>query len=131
MKTYLKDLTLEEVIKRLKNGEVVKIDNIKSYYKMIDGVICRFYEDGDIGVGDMFYKAPRDIYFETEESFKITKIGYYKARNGKKVFVYDIDGDNIRFVAIGGKRYYTGHIDGSFWNNKTQKPYDIIGKWED
>ena len=128
-KQYIKYMKPEEIIERLSGGEIIKDDNSDKYFKMINGIIChlgKYY-----CVMNTKIRTDKQYYFENEELFKITEIGYYKARNGKKVFVYDIDGDNIRFVAIGGKRYYTGHTNGSFWNNNTQKPYDIIGKWED
>ena len=51
MKTYLKDLTPEDVIKRLKNGEVV-YGNGSWIYKMIDGIIWAFC-DKEYYVGAM------------------------------------------------------------------------------
>ena len=40
MKTYLKDLTPDEVIRRLKAGEVVKHEKGNYEKKWIDGIIC-------------------------------------------------------------------------------------------
>lgn len=141
MKTYLKDLTIEEIIKRLKNGEVIKIEYNKGYYKMIDGIICRFYEDGDVGVGDMFYKKPKDAYFETEEPFEIKETGFYKTRDGSKVYIswikyYNDNGmcsSSDEFVCYGifenGDNVFTWNIFGK--SNSNSDKLDIISKWED
>lgn len=45
MKTYLKDLTPEEIIQRLKNGEILHPVNPDFYIKMIDGVLCKYFND--------------------------------------------------------------------------------------
>lgn len=66
MRIYLKDLTPEEIIKRLKRGEV-----IKTYYisiKMVDGIIIRFYDNGDYILNDNTYidRTDNSYYFEGE-----------------------------------------------------------------
>lgn len=66
MRIYLKDLTPEEIIKRLKRGEV-----IKTYYisiKMVDGIIIRFYDNGDYILNDNTYidRTDNSYYFEEE-----------------------------------------------------------------
>lgn len=131
MKTYLKNLTPEEIIKRLKNGEVVKVDNIKSYYKMIDGVICKFYKDGDVGVGEMFYKNPKDIYFETKEPLTFEQGKFYKTRDGKKAYISSITTTYIYGIITGKTSMDTWHLNGMHWHNGDKHKNDIISKWED
>lgn len=48
MKTYLKDLSPEEVIRRLKAGEVVKCEKTNFVYKVIDDLPCIIYDDGEV-----------------------------------------------------------------------------------
>lgn len=48
-KIYLKNLPSKVVVRRLKNGEAVYTDYDDSYYfKMIDGILCRVCNDGEI-----------------------------------------------------------------------------------
>lgn len=136
MKTYVKDLTPEEIIKRLKNGEVVKIKDSKEYFKMIDGVICRFFSYGDVGIGSLLYTEPDDVYFETEELFEIKETGLYKTRCGRKVFVSDISLNPDRTYKISG--IIEGDKLSSNWtvygnaveSGDYESTDDIISKWE-
>lgn len=134
MKTYLKDLTTEEIIKRLKNGEVAKTGNDKDYYKMIDGVICYYCSDGDDGIGTIIYKKSDNAYFETEEPFEIKEAGLYKTRDGRKVFVSHIgDSDNtynISGIILNDYLSKTWTIEGRI-NTGYKDNEDIISKWED
>ena len=72
MKTYLKDLRPDEVIRRLKAGEVVKHDMISDKYKIIDGMLWGFFDDGDISCNDSI-RISRDseYYFETPDELKL------------------------------------------------------------
>jgi hypothetical protein len=133
MKTYIKNLTPEEIIKRLKNGEIVKIENSKEYFKMIDGVVCRFFDYGDIGIGSVLFKEPDDVYFETEEPFEIKETGFYMTRACAKVYVNSID-ENRKKV-IGGvieweDKYFYWNKNGVYCSGR-EDAKDIIGKWKD
>ena len=132
MKTYLKKISLEETIRRLKNGEVVKIENSKDYIKMVEGVICKFYNDSeDIGIGAVFYKNPSDVYFETKDPFKIKETGLYKSERGKRIFISKIyKKENIAagvFENSTGTR--TWKLDGEEITSGIKE--NIISKWED
>lgn len=133
MKTYLKNLTTEEIIKRLKNGEVVKVENDKNYYKMTDGIICCYCSDGDVIVDSSIFKNQGNKYFETEEPFKIKETGLYKTRDGKRAFVSYINED-VKYCIIGiveGKNVFlTWTINGSYHIGE-ENPEDIVSKWED
>lgn len=63
MKTYLKDLSPEEVISRLKAGEVVKVKGEKYTYKMIDGILCGLYGNGGFDFNTTIFKSEQH-YFE-------------------------------------------------------------------
>ena len=140
MKTYLKDLTPEEIIKRLKNGEILHPVNPDFYIKMIDGVLCEFYNNElkfiNVQVGSVYRPDSNegyDFYFETEEPFEIKEAGLYKTRDGRKVFVSCIiDGDFpvVRGIIQGEEKttswYLSGEYEQCFKNDE-----DIISKWED
>ena len=137
MKTYLKDLTPEEIIKRMKNGEVIKIKDCEDYLKMIDGVLCRFYSSGDVGFGAVIYRDPNDVYFETEEPFKIEDIGFYKTRNKRKVFISSILGKNFIGIVTGETNAFKWTDKGEILTTGKDKNFetidsnlDIISKWE-
>lgn len=131
MKTYLKDLTTEEIIKRLKNGEVAKTGNDEYYYKMIDGVICCYCSDGDDGIGTIIYKKSDNAYFETEEPFQIKETGFYKTREGKKAYISRITTTYIYGIITGKTSMNTWHLNGMHWGNGDIHKNDIISKWED
>lgn len=133
MKTYLKDLTTEEVIKRLKNGEFLQ-NPFGGYYKMVDGIICKFLPSGNTVIADcLSSQINGDCYFETEEPFEIKEAGLYKTRDGRKVFVSCIINGDIPLVRgiIQDEEhitswYLSGEYEQCFKNNE-----DIISKWED
>lgn len=135
MKTYLKDLTLEEIIKRLKNEEVIYFDLAKQVHiKMIDGIICKFFGAKDVEINHFFSMTDSSYYFETEEPFEIKETGLYKTRSGRKVFVSDISKKPNRIYKISG--IIEGDALSSNWpvyGSETMGVVsnDIISKWEE
>ena len=138
MKTYLKDLAPEEIIKRLKNGEILHPVNPDFYIKMIDGVLCEFYNNElkfiNVQVGSVYRPDSNegyDFYFETEEPFEIKETGLYKTICGKKVFVSQIADDTTVFGMIEGfSSRDVWDIKGKYMGNQ-ETILDIISKWED
>lgn len=131
MKTYLKDLTPEEIIKRLKNGEIVKIEDSKEYFKMIDGIVCRFYDYGDVGIGCSIFKDPNDVYFETEEPLTFEQGKFYKTREGKKAYISRITTTYIYGIITEKTVGEVWYLNGMHWNNGDKHKNDLISKWED
>lgn len=132
MKTYLKDLTPEEIIRRLKNGEVPKSPLSREIIKLVDGVLFMKKEDGSIIVNPRF-EITSDLYFETEEPFEIKETGFYRTRVGAKVYVNSID-ENRKKV-IGGviewaDKYYYWDRNGVYCSGR-EDAKDIISKWEE
>jgi hypothetical protein len=134
MKTYLKDLTPEEIIKRLKNGEVIKMKHNKVYIKMIDGIMVRFYPSYKPDINTTINLNDSTFYFETEEPFEIKETGLYKTRDGRKAFVSRIgDSDNtynVSGIILNDYSSNTWTIEGRI-NTGYKDNEDIIGKWED
>ena len=136
MKTYLKNLTPEEIIKRLKNGEIIKTEENRDdiCIKYYDGVICRAYKDGSFTINAGFTNDNIcGYYFETEEPFEIKETGFYETRVGAKVYVNSID-ENRKKV-IGGviefaDKYFYWNRNGVYCSDR-EDAKDIIGKWED
>lgn len=48
MKTYLKDLTLDEVVNRLQAGQVAKCDNVPIKFKIIGGMLRGLWDNREI-----------------------------------------------------------------------------------
>lgn len=134
-KTYLNTLKPEEVIKRLKDGDVIHKDNSSVIIKFIDGVTVK--EHGTIIIYNYMITIDEinDYYFEEEEKFEITETGIYKTREGKKAFVYEIDegDDDIYHV------YYIVENDGRTFsvtkqgrvNKYNTSPNDLVSKWKE
>lgn len=112
MKTYLKDLTPEEVIRRLKAGEVVKNETTSYVCKVIDGVLCGFRSDGEININTTFTIAKGGkYYFETPDELKLEVGKCYRTRDGRKAFVAVVD-DKYVFGVIEDDRVT------ATWNKK-------------
>ena len=82
-KRYLN--TLEEVIKALKEGKIIKTTKTKRALKMVDGVIVQLEENGfvlSIGSGLIMEDKP---YIEEPEPLKLEVGKFYKTRRGDKV----------------------------------------------
>jgi hypothetical protein len=130
MKTYLKDLTPEEIIRRLKNGEVAKIENRKNFYKMIDGVLCYVGESGFI-INDVILIGEYNEYFETEEPLIFEQGKFYKTREGKKAYISRITATYIYGIVTEKTSSEIWKLDGTHWNKEEPHKNDLISKWED
>ena len=138
MKTYLKDLTPEEVIRRLKAGEVVKCETdecepMEGQYKMIDGVICGFFEDGDILYGSgISVSQDNGFYFETPDELKLEVGKCYKTRDGRKSFVSFKNSDAyFRGTVVGDFEYISWQENGKHDYSTNGHPLDLISEWSD
>lgn len=131
MKTYLKDLAPEEVIRRLKAGEVVKHEKGNYEKKWIDGIICTIFNSGGFIVND-FLREDESAYFETPDELKLEVGKCYKTRDGRKAFVFFYDEDeNEYYVCVQGINdvmYFNG--DGSM-DVDQEHDLDLISEWSD
>lgn len=88
-KIYTKDLSVEEVIARLKRGEVM--ENINgSRRRFVDGVLIAEHPTGEWGILPSIHCS--EVSWFQEEILIDFKIGnYYKTTTGKKALCYHID----------------------------------------
>ncbi len=138
MKTYIKNLTPEEIIKRLKNGEILYPVNPDYHIKMIDGVICEFYNNElqfiNTQIGSVYRPDSNegfDYYFETEESLTFEEGKFYKTREGKKAYISRITTTYIYGIITGKTSLDTWNLKGMHWYDKSPHKNDLISKWED
>ena len=133
MKTYLKDLTHEEIIKRLKNGEVVKIKYNGSYIKMIDGIMVKFYplHKFIINVSIDLDLEGDDYYFEKEEPLTFEEGKFYKTREGKKAYISRITTTYFYGIITGKTALDTWNLKGMHWCDNSPHKNDLISKWEE
>ena len=133
MKTYLKDLTPEEIIKRLKNGEVIKIEHSGSYIKMIDDIMVKFYplHKSCINIAIDLDLEGSDFYFETEEPLTFEEGKFYKTREGKKAYISRITTTRFYGIITGKTSLDTWNLNGMHWCDKYPHKNDLISKWED
>lgn len=130
MRTYLKDLTPEEVIQRLKNGEIIKFDNNKTFHiKMIDGIICRIYDGNNFMINGGFDND--SFYFETEESLTFEEGKFYKTREGKKAYISRKTTTRFYGIITGKTSLDTWNLEGMHWYDKSPHKNDLISKWEE
>lgn len=128
-KTYLSTLEPEEIIKRLKNGEVINDEESISTIKMIDGVIVKEYAQEMTFNYAFTVDSVDDYYFEEEEKFEITETGLYKTREGGRVFISAIE-DYAFGIVEGEKIRRDWYLTGRFGEGLKSR-IDIVSKWED
>lgn len=132
-KVYLNTLTPEEIIKRLKAGEVVKFDNSSCIVSMVDGVIIS-KNKGSFMFNDCFTVSYiSKSYFEEEEKFEITETGLYKTRDGRQVYVSVVDDESdypVRGIVSGSIGLQSWTREGINMQGETLE-IDIVAKWED
>ena len=129
MRTYLKNLTLEEIITRLKKGEIIKVRNSEIYTRMVDNIIVRFFPKNKPYINPAIDLNNDNFYFE--ERFKIKETGFYKTRDGRKVFVSKIYDDCIIGLIDGDEELMNWNLNGFVFDDEREDNQDIIGKWED
>lgn len=102
-KIYLNTLKTEEIIKRLKAGEVIKIDGDQLFeIKCIDGVVCSFDGPAKRINTSVVIDDHDDFYFEgADDPFKITETGVYKTKDGRRAFICEVR-EHIVFGMIEG-----------------------------
>lgn len=131
MKIYLKDLTLEEVIKRLKNGEIIKVRNSEIYTRMVDDIIVRFFSKNKPYINPAIDLNNDNFYFEIKEPLTFEEGKFYKTREGKKAYISKITTTYIYGIITGKTTKETWYLDGMYWHNGDEHKNDLISKWED
>lgn len=131
MKIYLKDLTPEEVIQRLKNGEVVKIEDRETYISMIDGIIVEFCPFNKPYINPPINLDDDRFYFETEEPLTFEEGKFYKTREGKKAYISKITTTRFYGIITGKTSLDTWNLEGMHWYDKSPHKNDLISKWEE
>lgn len=123
---YLNTLAPEEIIKRLKNGEVVHIDGSDSNtFKMIDGVVCSCYNGKPYCIGVGLDVEDDDYFFEDAEPFKIEKTGKFKTRDGRIAFVAVVNDDYCYGMICGDAGSKMWRIDGK-WTSSEDTENDLV-----
>lgn len=132
MKTYLKDLTPDEVIRRLKAGEVVKNERTTTILKIIDGMVCRIWADGDIDYNmSISINKTADDYFEYPYNIKLEVGGRYKNKGGDQVCIFCCVNNIYKGVIMGTFDIFEWNEYGSYYKDGTESQLDIISEWSD
>ena len=132
MKTYIRDLKFDEVIERIKKGEIIIDEETGDIIKYYDGMICKFYKDGTYIIGYCISSDPVfPYYFETKEPFSLEVDKFYRTKDNKKVYIYEKNRGYSFGVVL-------GHGVCSWHNNTKEVCYKdkndslkIVGKWEE
>ena len=133
MKTYLKDLTPDEVIIRLKAGEVVKHEKGNYEKKWIDGIICTIFNAGGFVINDCL-GCDESAYFETPDELKLEVGKKYKTRDNRTVFIYNFD-EKLDYPFCGvimgtSDCCYNWGKNGRFYYSEETED-DLISEWSD
>lgn len=130
MKTYLKDLTLEEIIRRLKAREVVKNEKIEEMCALVNGCMFKFREN-DALIPCLFY-WDENSYFETLDELKLEVGKCYKTRDGRKAFVssYNSSTKYCRGAVIDFLNLAVWTENGLYLY-ATESGLDLVSEWSD
>jgi hypothetical protein len=129
MKKHLN--SVEEVIKELKDeGKIFDGENSDKCYKMVNGIICTIYTNGDINFNTSIFitKDKNRYYTEEQEPLKFEVNKPYKTRENLKVFLNEINEKNGHMHFINADDSYWTNEKGKYDNNEITKA-DIIGVW--
>lgn len=130
-KVYLN--TPEEVIKALKDGKEVCIEDDNVVYKMVEDIIIGTKEEFTY-VGDSILMMDKPYILE-EEQIKLEVGKFYRTRNNSKVCCYfvnprDVDkGYCCNCVIVGTENYLYYKKTGRFTDKESQ--WDIVEEWKD
>lgn len=138
MRKYTKDMTTEEVIRCLWAGEIVRVLDSDTTYRISNGLLCRYKDDGGCDIGVQLNPWCDQYYFDCPDEFKITKTGLYRTRDGQKVFVSHIVKDDedcdfpVEGVIEGSSEVHNWRTSG-LWDGYVYKiaDKDIVGEWNE
>lgn len=133
-KVLLKDLPIDEVVKKLQEGKTLKEKESDTYVKVVNGVICTFYENGDIGINDNIIfniKDETSMYFEEPEEFKLEVGKRYRTRDERQAYIYRYDGFKFHGVIINSPSFFEWFENGTYNYNGKESTLDIISEWSD
>lgn len=128
MKEYIKDLTVETVISRLKQGEV--LTDGRRHVECIDGMIVLKCEK-DWVINYSISKEFDELYFDRPAPELKLEIGkFYKTRDGKKAYVFAVNSEGKYNVAIEGEGAYSVFA-GGYYSEEEETDGDLIGLWRE
>ena len=131
MKEYIKDLTLDTVMERLKQGQRVVSDTHMASIELIDGILVgRKGKEWIIGqsISSMDYFA--EWYFERPKPQMEIIIGkFYTTRDGKKAYVFAKNSAGKYNVAIEGEGAYSV-FEGGYFSEEEETDGDLVSAWD-
>ena len=128
-RVYLKDLPIDEVIRRLKAGKILKNEQNKGQIKYINGVLCKICENGTIEYNTNFWTCNVVHYFEEPEELKLEVGKCYRTRDGRKAFISVVNDMYACGIIEGNSVVTTWGHNGVCDNDDDGE--DIISEWSD
>lgn len=129
MKKYLDDLKPEEVIARLKQGEILKSEDGTTIYEYIEGFIVGNDKDNFcINPCIASYGCIDRLYFDMPEPELKIEVGkFYQTRGGKRAYVFAQNSEGKYNVAIEGGEAYSV-FNGGYYSEKEETDKDLLEK---
>lgn len=134
MKEYIKDMPVEKIIERLKNGEELKFESRGDEYifKIINGVpVCLCGKECTSIFASLNMNADKDLYFETPDKLDLEVGKFYKTRGGLKAIVVYCDSKEMFYTVhiIGDEEQYTVYSDGVY-DTQEETENDLVAEWD-
>lgn len=132
MKTYLKDLTLDEVIDKLKSGESIKYDTSDAETKYRDNMLLTVLPDGKYTINvEISSCLNRVAYFETQDELKLEVGKCYRTRKGKKAFITYKEKNLCNGAIFGSLDFFTWRENGKSVYSTDENDLDLVEEWSD
>ena len=141
MKKYLN--SVEEVVKALKAGKEINIEDGIGKYVMDNGTICRLYDGGQILINaDIHLNFGTKLYTEEPEPLKFELNRAYKTRKGLKAFLVKICNQHNHMFFLSSEKFVNSPaycfetngdgvcVENGFYK-KNLKEFDIVALWEE
>lgn len=126
MKRYLRDMTRDEILDRLKSG--IKIENgAGAYIEFVDGVLCATNNNSyDIINYQLDLSNTKDWYFQMPLKTVEVVVGqFYMTRDGEKAYVFNKNEDGDFSVAIEGGIVYN-ILPTGYYSEERESGRDLV-----
>lgn len=124
MKRFISNLKPEDIIAKLKQGIVLKDDEVNDTYEMVDGLVVRKTQYGWT-IGDIISSSEKIYFDEPEPEIEVVIGRFYKTRDDRRAFVFSKNSEGRYCVVIENELPYTVSANG-YYSDETDNDKDLV-----
>lgn len=134
-RTWVKDLSIQELSKRLKNGENVYHDQDEGFIAIVDGLMMKWKNGEAVEINPTFRPQNPHLYFLDEELFQLKEGKEYETKSGNKAIITFDSGEMgypYRGIIIGFPHLCCWDVNGKIEIKAgCSAEFDIVGIWKE